>query len=187
MTMFARATLLALVALTSATAAAQSVYVGINRTTPGETYADFASARHVENYNNPIAGKLYGGYNLDDSYAIEAGVGMFGTWKIANPAPGSKEEVRISSKMMYLAGKASMPLGERFSLFGKLGIASNKFTMEGTGFSSTSTTSIRPMVGFGVSANATKNLAMVLEYNYYGKVGQTYKQQKLEAGVQYRF
>lgn len=187
MNMFARSAAVLVVSLAAGSVWAQDAYIGVNRTTPGEAYFDFAGARHVENYNNPIARKLYGGINLNETYAIEAGVGFFGTWKVANPAAGSKEEVRLSSKMMYVAAKASMPLGERYAVFGKLGLASNKFTSESTGFASTSTSAIRPMVGFGASASVTKNIAVTLEYNFYGKVGQQYKQQKMEAGLQFRF
>ncbi len=187
MNLFARATTVLVVSLTAGSTLAQDAYVGINRTTPGEAYVDFAGARHVENYNNPMASKLYGGINLNETYAIEAGVSLFGTWMVANPAAGSKEEVRLSSKMMYVAGKASMPLGDRYALFGKLGLASNKFTSETTGLASTSQSSIRPMVGFGASASMTKNIALTLEYNYYGKAGAQYTQQRVEAGVQFRF
>jgi OOP family OmpA-OmpF porin len=163
---FTHAAVLAFVSFAAGSASAQDAYVGINRTTPGEAY---------------------GGFNIDGTYAIEAGYGFFGTWKVANPAAGSKEEVRISSKMMYLAGKASMPLGERFSVFGKLGLASNKFTTEGTNITSSSTSTVRPMLGFGASASVTRNIAVVLEFNYYGKADKNYTQQKLEIGVQYGF
>jgi opacity protein-like surface antigen len=185
--MNSRFALLAIAALSAGSAYADGGYIGLARTTPGETYIDFAAAKRVENYNNPVALKLYGGINLTDQYAIEAGYGAFGTWKVANPASGSKEEVRISSKLMYVAGKASMPIGDSLTAFAKLGIAYNKVSNEGTAIASSSMSSVRPMLGFGASYSVTPHIAATLEFNYYGKVGNNYKQQKLELGLQYKF
>ncbi len=191
MTPVFRATLLATLSFATAmlagSAQAETMYVGLNRTTPGEAYADFAATRHVRNYNSPVALKLYGGVNLSDRYAVEVGVGDFGTWKVANPAAGSKEEVRISSKLMYVAGKASMPVGESITAFAKLGIAHNKFSTEGTAIPSSSSSSLRPMLGFGASYSVTPHIAATLEFNYYGKSGNNFTQQKLELGLQYKF
>jgi opacity protein-like surface antigen len=191
MTPVLRAALVATVSLAatllSPAAQAESFYVGLNRTTPGEAYADFAATRQVRNYNSPVALKLYGGMNLSDNYAIEIGVGDFGTWKMANPAAGSKEEVRISSKLLYVAGKASMPIGESVTAFAKLGIAQNKFSTEGTATASSSSSSLRPMLGFGATYSFTPHIAATLEFNYYGKAGNNFTQQKLELGLQYKF
>ncbi len=180
--------LISVAALLASNAHAQTSYIGLSRTTPGEAYANFPTAQNVENYNNPAATKLYGGMNVSERYAVEIGYGFFGTWKVADPAPGSTNEVRMSSKMMYAAGKASMPIGDSFSLFGKLGIAANRFSTERSGFSpSSDSSSIRPMVGFGADYKFTKHIAGVVEFNYYGTVGNNFKQQKLELGLKYNF
>lgn len=181
-------TVIVAASLLAGTAFAENAYIGLSRTTPGEAYANFATAQNVENSNTPNAWKLYGGFNLSDRYAIEAGYGAFGTWKITNPTAGSTEEVRITSSVVYLAGKAGLPVSDAFSLFGKIGLAANRFNTESSGLqAANNSSSVRPMLGFGANYDITKNIAAVLEFNYYGTAGQNFKQQKLELGLKFGF
>lgn len=168
------------------TASAADTYVGLSRTTPGEAYVNFPAAKNVENQNSPLAMKLYGGIDLTDRYGIEMGYGFFGTHKTTDPTPGSRNEYRLSSRLIYVAGKASMPISESFSLFAKLGVAANTVSSESNLQASSRYTFIRPMAGFGVSYNLTKNIAGVLEYNYYG-ASKNFRQQKVELGLKYSF
>lgn len=173
-------------ALFSGSASAGDTYIGLSRTTPGEASVTFPNAAPVKNYNNPVAVKLYGGMALNDRYGIEIGYGAFGTWKAVNPTPGSTETFNMSFKLLYVAGKASKPLGESFSLFGKFGLAANKFSTQHSSQASESNTFVRPMLGFGVDYKISEHISGVLEYNYYGKSGGL-TQQKLELGLKYKF
>jgi OOP family OmpA-OmpF porin len=177
--------------LIAGAANANDFYVGVSRATPGEAYASFASADVVRNYNSPVALKLFGGAQLSEQFGIEAGYGDFGTWKIANPASAGQQEVRITSSVWYLAGKGSLALNQRFSVFGKLGIAGNRFNRSDSATAATSNfSSLRPMLGFGAEYNITKSVAAVLEYEYFGESSsptQSYTQQKLELGLKYHF
>lgn len=186
MRMVANVALIAAVTLFAGSALAENTYIGLSLTTPGEAYAGFPAAQHVRNYNSPLAMKLYGGINLTDRYAIEVGYGAFGTWKVANPAAGSTDEVRISSKLLYMAGKATMPVNDSILLFGKLGLAENMFSIDSGIQASGRTSFVSPMLGFGTNYNITKNIAAALEFNYYGAQNR-YKQQKLELGLKYGF
>jgi OOP family OmpA-OmpF porin len=180
-----RLTLIAMTALLAGNAQCQGFYAGLSRTTPGEIYMDFATAKHVENYNSPLAIKLYGGVDLTEHYSVEAGYGSFGTWKVADP--GSGNEVRTSSKLIYVSGKAAMALGDSFSLFGKLGVAANRFsTNGGENRAASSDSLVKPMLGFGADYKLTKGVSAALEFDYYGANGK-YTQQKLELGLKYAF
>lgn len=169
-----------------AASAADTPYIGLNVTTGGEAYADFAVAKHVENYNKPPSFKLYGGIAISDRFGLEVGYGDFGTWNIVDPTPGSNGAVNISSKLWYAAGKASMPLGESFKVFGKLGVAANKYSAESNLNVSGANSFVRPMIGFGADYRITNRIAAVLEFNRYGKSGNN-TQQKLELGLKYSF
>lgn len=173
-------------ALFSGAASAGDIYVGLSRTTPGEATANFANAKNVENYNTPHSGKLYGGMALSDRYSVEIGYGLFGTWKMADPTPGSSATANLSSELLYVAGKANMPLGESFDLFGKFGLAANKYSMESSTQSPSSKSFVRPMMGFGAGYRITKQISGVLEYNYYGASG-NFRAQKVELGLKYSF
>lgn len=170
----------------SASAVASDAYIGLSRTTPGEAYATFSNGNTVENYNIPLALKLYGGMTVSDRYSVEIGYGSFGTYKVADPTPGSIEKFSLAAKMLYAAGKASMPLGDLWSVFGKLGLAVNRTSEEANAQPSVSRTFVRPMIGFGAEYAITKNISGVLEYNFYGTSG-NFRQQKLELGAQYTF
>lgn len=169
-----------------AASAGDNTYIGLNVTTGGEAYASFAGAKHVENYNKPRSFKLYGGMAISDRYSLELGYGAFGTWKIADPTPGSSAAVDISSTVLYAAGRANMPLGESFNVFGKIGIAANRFSAESNFGASGVNSFVRPMFGFGVDYRITDRLAGVIEYHRYGKSGNS-TQQKMELGLKYSF
>ncbi|MES2295542.1 MAG: outer membrane beta-barrel protein [Pseudomonadota bacterium] len=185
---FASTAALAAALLLAGTAHAETIYAGLSRTTPGEYYADFGSAQHIENGNSLLSLKLYGGIDLTERYAIEAGYGAFGTLIVSNPAAGSKEEARTSPTLMYVAGKATLPVGASFTVFGKLGLAANRVTFENRNGAPAPSTSafVRPMYGFGADYQLTKHVAAVLEYDYYG-ASANFKQQKLELGVKFSF
>ena len=93
---------------------------------------------------------------------------------------------RSSARLIYVAGKARMPISESFSLFGKVGVASNTFSLESNLQASSRYTFIRPMAGVGVDYNFTRNIAAVLEFNYDG-ASKTYTQRKMELGLKYSF
>lgn len=173
-------------ALLSGTANASDIYVGLSRTTPGEYFATFPSGKIVESYNYPLSIKLYGGMALNERYSVELGYGRFGTLKVADPTPGSQDEFHLTSKLLYVAGKASKPLGESFTLFGKFGLAANKYSTQYNQQPSRSESFVRPMLGFGVDYNVTKHISGVVEYNYYGATRE-FRQQKMELGLKYKF
>jgi OOP family OmpA-OmpF porin len=161
------------------------MYVGLSATTPGETYTDFPAAPHVKNYNNPLGIKLDGGIDLANGYALEVGYGSFGTWKTADPASGSTKEVRNSATLFYGAVKRAFAVTDAFSLYGKLGVAANRFKFS-DGRQAVHTSFVRPMIGFGTGYAITKHIGLNLEYDYYGSDGR-YRQQKVELGVTFGF
>jgi OOP family OmpA-OmpF porin len=166
-------------------ACAQDMYVGLSVTTPGETYTDFPTARHVRNNNNPLGVKLEAGVELAPGFALEAGYGAFGTWKTADPTPGSGRQVRGSAALLYVAGKGDVAITDALSLFGKLGIAANRFRFSDE-HQAVHTSFVRPMIGFGADYAITKHFGVSLEYDYFGAAG-GYRQQKLGLGAKLRF
>jgi len=158
--------------------------------TPGEAKIGYGATGTVDNYNNPKAFKLYGGLNLGNDYALEAGYGDFGSWKFNNPAGASLPGASIKSDVFYLAGKKTLPLNADFSVYGKLGVARNHLKAVGFDGQASTDSSIRPMVGVGADYRITNNLSAVLEFEYYGKTkgnAGSYTQQKLGTGLKLSF
>jgi len=87
-----------------------------------------------------------------------------------------------------LSGIGALPLGNGFSLTAKLGIASTKLDISGTGRSATST---NLAYGVGARYDFNRDVAMRLQYETLGDVGDsntgTTKLNLLSAGVVMRF
>jgi opacity protein-like surface antigen len=174
-------------ALLTATAAAHAAdpYAGINLATPGEAILNI-NGRPVANDNNPRAVKLYAGLQFTPTWAAELGYGAFGSWHAADPAPGSRYEARLGSKVVYAATRATQPLGESFALFGKLGLAANRLSLHDSLGHSGRETFVRPMAGTGLVWQLTPKLSATAEYAYYGS-RRNFTQQKAELGLALKF
>lgn len=165
----------------STSAFAGDTYLGVAVGTPGEASMNFGTGKLVDNYDSPIAKKLYGGLSLSDHFGLEAGYLQWG-YQFRNPTAGINQVVRLDNNVIYVAAKASMALSERFNLFGKLGVARHYFKFSGN----SAETAVRPLLGFGVDYNMTKNIAVTLEFEHTGKVNHGI-QRKLETGLKYSF
>lgn len=80
-----------------------------------------------------LSGALRLGYELDDRWAVEAGYVSHGS-----PGHGYRlgtQDGRLTSHghSWLLAGRATLPLNERFALVGRLGLARNQSSLTGTG------------------------------------------------------
>lgn len=173
----------------AACAHAASPYAGVNLATPGEVTLDI-NGRSVANDNTPRAVKLYAGLQFTPGWAGEVGYGAFGSWHVADPAPGSGYEVRLGAKVVYLAARAAQPLGESFSLFGKLGLALNRLEQRDSLGHSERETYVRPMGGVGLAWQLSGPLSATVEWAHYGsrhRDGSHFDQQKLEVGLGFKF
>lgn len=173
----------------AATAHAAEPYVGLNLTTPGE--ADFRiNQRLVANDNHPRSVKLYTGLQFTPTWAAELGYGAFGTWQATDRTGGTTVQASLSSRVAYVAGRATQPLGDSFELFGKAGLALNRVSRHDSQGFSAHQSFVRPMLGGGLAWKMTPQLSATVEYAYYGarrSDGQQFRQQKLEAGLAFHF
>jgi len=179
----------ALAALTALPAHAADPYVGVNLTTPGE--ANFNIKRHdVANDNKPHAMKLYAGLQFTPLWAAELGYGAFGSYRAADPTPGSHYQLKMSANVTYVAARATTSLGDSFALFGKLGLAVNRLKASDSLGHTDHESFVRPMFGGGLAWKLTPQLSATVEYNRYGSrrsEGDRFTQQKAEVGLAFRF
>lgn len=96
--------------------------------------------------------KLYGGYQFNPTWGLEAGYTDLGRYR------GSDIE------SWSLAGTGTLPLGERWSLLGKLGAAANRPHFSGAA----NHTDL--LAGVGIGYGMTKNISLRLEYENFGKL-----------------
>jgi OOP family OmpA-OmpF porin len=106
--------------------------------------------------SNDTSYKIYGGYQFTKNWGVEVGYNDLGNGYNVNfnfaGLPGSGS-VKIDN--WYVAGTGTLPLGDRFSVFAKLGAVANHSDV---------------LVGVGAQYAFTRNWSARLEYEDYGKV-----------------
>jgi opacity protein-like surface antigen len=149
--------LLALIATSAVAGAAQAqtttphAYVGIGAAT--------ADNKSTDDYHTNA--KIYGGYEFDQNWGVEAGYTNFDKQDI----PGGN----VKGSGTYVAGKYSMPLGERFTGYGKLGVSYNERKYSGMVGGQVNNYDTGLYGGVGVEYKLNQNLALNAEYERYGK------------------
>lgn len=136
------------------------------------------------------AGKVFGGYEFDKTFGVEAGYTNFGSTAYNFTQGGVPGRIDADSHSFYVAGKASMPVNEQVSVFGKLGAARNHDGVSGTGAAAgvqgDSKTRVYASVGAQYAIN--QKVALTAEVEHYGKgadVGR--KSTALAFGARYNF
>lgn len=183
--------LLAVAAITSSAARAEDAakyYGGLTLTTPGKATALSRTGERVSDTSR-VGAKIYGGINVNQHFALEAGYGNFGSNTLKNTGAGTSGDARTAADMMYLAAKGTYPIGERFALFGKAGIAHTRIALSGFGEPDAKMT--HTMLGLGGEYKITPKVALTLELNRYGAMRTTtnkkFEFNKLEAGLKWSF
>lgn len=165
-------------------ALAQEPYVGISIATPGEGSWQYAPGKFVADNEHKLSKKLYGGWNFTNQFSLEAGYLSSG-YHFQSPEKNTAF-ADLNVKMLYTAGKVSMPLGDAWNVFGKLGLAQIRSAFSAQNGYTNSSRAVRPLLGFGLDFKMTQHLDMTLEFERDGKINHV-PQQKLEAGLKWRF
>jgi OOP family OmpA-OmpF porin len=120
----------------------------------GQTYLGIGVGASRTDANN-TSWNLYGGYQLNQTWGLELGYADLGHYRGSDIQSWS------------LAGTTTLPLGETWSLLGKLGAASNRMHFA----DSSNRTDL--LLGVGVGFTMNKNLGLRLEYDDFGKLSNT--------------
>jgi len=119
-----------------------------------------ASAKNNQSDDYKAAGKIYGGYQVNQMWGAEAGYTDFGD----HNAAGGKTK----GNGYYVAGKATMPINDQFAAYGKLGVqhSERKFQSDTLNIKDTDTGAYGAL---GVQYNLNQKVALTAEYERYGK------------------
>lgn len=117
---------------------------------------------------NPGVVILTGGYRFSSNFAGEIGLYLPGYTKIDY---GSGNTVTAKQSAFKVAAVGTLPLNEKFELFGKVGFASIYGQQDGTGIYSTtySETTSNVMYGMGGQVNINNKFALRLQYEALGQ------------------
>jgi OOP family OmpA-OmpF porin len=149
--------LLALLATTAVAGAAQAqtttphAYVGVGAATADNKTSD----------SYKTGAKIYGGYEIDQNWGVEAGYTDFGKKDVGTG--------NVKGSGTYVAGKYSVPLGERFSGYGKLGVSYNERKFDNGAGTRVNNYDTGLYGGVGVEYKLNQNVALNAEYERYGK------------------
>jgi OOP family OmpA-OmpF porin len=151
-----------------------------------------AGAVSGDNHSGSKAGgKVYGGYNIDSTWAVEAGYTDFGKRSYNYSVGGAAGGLNTDAHSYYVAGKGTWPVARDFAVFGKLGVARNHNEVTTSGIASVSgdenKTALYASVGGEYAIN--KNVKVSLEYENYGKndIDTGRKAGAITAGLRYNF
>jgi OOP family OmpA-OmpF porin len=151
--------IVALIAGAAAISAAQAqnytdtqphAYVGVGAST----------AKNIQLDDQKLGGKIYGGYEFNRTWAAEAGYTDFGDHDTANG--------KTKGTGAYVAAKATMPLNDQFSAYGKFGVqrSERKYESAALNLKDTDTGAYGAL---GVQYKLNQQVALTAEYERFGK------------------
>jgi OOP family OmpA-OmpF porin len=166
----------ALIAGTAAMTAAQAQttitprpYVGVGASGADREY-NVNGATMNDNDGYKFSGKVFGGVELTDKFGVEAGYTDFRKAGGNYTLNGASANTETDGYGAYIAGKAAMPLNDKFSVYGKLGVAHTKAEMQSATASLNRKVSDNGAYGaLGMQYNVTPQVAVIAEYERYGK------------------
>lgn len=134
--------------------------------------------------------RIGGGYQFNQNFGIEANYGFLGSAKASGG--GGSGEIKPSS--LQIAATGTLPLGDAFSIIGKLGIANNSAKFTSTGSADQTSSSSKLAYGIGAQYDFSKSLGVRAQYESLGDVldntgtaDTNYKVSLISAGLIFKF
>jgi OmpA-OmpF porin, OOP family len=133
--------------------------------------------------------KIYGGYQLTDTFGVQAGYTRLGSLNDTFTSNGVSVKQSVSGRSLYVAGTARYPVSESFALTGKLGVSFGKAT--GTNVLTASDKLIGSkrylMGGFGGEYRLNRSFALTADYEAYGKLSKKTSADAFTLGARFSF
>jgi len=155
--------------------------------------------------DSDTAYKVFGGYKFNPNFAVEGGYTDMGDYSARITGGGDVGNAKVKTNSLNVFAVGILPM-DQFSLFAKAGVSRNKSKMDfnstGVAFNATDSGSKNKTSfawGIGASYAINKQLSVRVEYEDFGKAGETNsgftvagktsnsKPRLLSAGLQYAF
>ncbi len=193
MNRFLIACLACLVLLPIAVATQSCSYVGVGGGSATWDLGETSGFDQVDDSDTLI--KVFGGFDLGETFAIELAYADLGEASVSAPIPGFETTLTWEATAISAALAGQLPLGETFALFGKAGMAywDAEFTLETTFFGfplppvSDSGTGVDPLFGFGLAIMPGETFGFRLEFERYLSVAEDIDVDVASASVLFRF
>ncbi|MES2258804.1 MAG: outer membrane beta-barrel protein [Pseudomonadota bacterium] len=167
-------------------------YIGAGVVATQHKYSLSNDTSNGDRKSDEWSGKIYGGYKIDKTWAVEGGYTDFGSSDYNYSVGAASGHVDSKAHSVYVAGKGTFPVNDQFALTGKLGVAYNKNEVHGTGLASAyngdgNRSNLYASVGAEYAFN--QKVSLSLEYEHYGKndidIGR--KKGAVSLGARYNF
>jgi opacity protein-like surface antigen len=167
--------IVALIASAAAMSAAQAqtttprAYVGVGVASADQEFKR-AGATNIDTDGYKAGGKIFGGYDFNQTFGVEAGHVDFRKADVNYTLGGVNTRGETDGHSTYLAAKATMPVNEQFSVYGKLGAARNKSELVSVNAAQNMSHSKTEAYGaLGAQYKLNQNVSLIAEYERFGK------------------
>ena len=138
---------------------APGAYAGVGVSSVGKLMSDGHKAQ----------AKIFGGYEFDRNWGVEAGVTNRSSESLDMQVDGQPLTFRTRGYNSYIAGKYTMPINEKFSAYGKLGMSYNVIKHSDSRGLSHKEEDTGLYAGLGVHYKLNEKVALTAEYERSGK------------------
>lgn len=164
----------ALIAGVTAMGAAQAQspgrpYIGLGVASADHNFK-IGGATNANSEGYKPSAKIFGGVELTPMFGVEAGYTDIRKSDHTFTVGATPGRATTDGSRSYLAGKATMPVNEAFSVYGKLGAGYSKVNVSSaTPLVSRSDSKTEVYGAVGGQYNLNEKMALTLEYERYGK------------------
>lgn len=148
---------------------AEGGYVGLGVASADHDFK-VGGATSVNSDGYKASAKIFGGYEFTPMWGVEAGYTDLRNANADFTLNGVNSSVQSKGSRTYVAAKATVPVNDQFSVYGKLGVGYSKVELSsatpGLNWSDNKTEAYGAIGG---QLNINKQVALTLEYERYGK------------------
>lgn len=136
-----------------------------------------------------VAGKLYGGWQIDPRFGVEAGYVRLGALSETLDVAGTDLRQGAKARSLYVAATGRLPVGEAVALTGKAGVSFGRVSGSSVLPASADLTGSRRSFMFGVGAeySLSPQVALTADFDHLGKVSDKVRANLVSVGMRYRF
>jgi OOP family OmpA-OmpF porin len=133
----------------------------------------FTGSANPSYWSKPSAITLGGGYHFNRNLGVEAGYSIVGDTTVNTVTVGNTWHETMKTKIFQVVAVGTFPISDKFELFGKLGLANDKFdySYSDTLGANTSLSASKTALTYGIGGqfNINQHFGIRAQYQDFGK------------------
>lgn len=152
------------------TTTAARTYIGVGVASADHDYSvGSVGGTNLNSDGWKASAKVFGGYEFTQNLGVEAGYTDLRSSDFSYTRNGKGVNGYSNGYGAYVAGKYNMPLNDKFSAYGKLGVAYSKRKVEANDGLHINEHNTGAYAALGVEYRLNQKVALIGEYERYGK------------------